>query len=260
LAKPRKNPIGEPTRLARVGEYRFKIGAYSPTKIPMQRLAEYMNQIALILGEPNQVHFGSLAPGSTVIVAKIEREAVPKVHERVTQVKKGGGPTEARRAYTAANRMLREDNTNGSLKGDAVILPFPGRDETQEQFAVVRQQGFVEGKITGVTGRDKTVHITLTVEDEPISGLWTTRAIAKQLAGRYDEPVRLHGRGRWQRDAEGAWSLIDFKIESFEPLDDVPLSTALERLRAIPTEWDDNAYAELDVLRHGPGGRMNGGD
>lgn len=219
-----------------------------------------MEQLAALLGEPQQVHFGGLVRGSTVILAKIENEATPKVHDRVAQVKRGTGPSEARRAYQVVNRMLREDNANGSLKGDAVILPFPGKDETQEQFAVVRQQGSVDGKIISVNGRDKTAHIMLMIEDQPVAGFYTNRTIAKQLAKKWDEPVRLQGRGRWQRDAEGVWSLIDFRIESFEPLEEAPLSVALERLRAIPAEWGKNAYTELQELRHGPGRKMNGGD
>jgi hypothetical protein len=251
----------KPTKPPREGgEYRFRIGAYTPTKIPMQRLAEYMEHLALILGEPTQVHFGGLRRGSTVIVAKVAHEAEPKVHTRVAEVKRGVGPVEARRAYTAANRMLREDNANASLRGGAIVLPFPGRDESQEQFAAVKQQGSVDGKVISVTGQDKTAHIMLMVEDEPVAGFFTTRALAKQLAKRWDEHVRLNGRGRWQRDAEGNWSLIDFKIESFEPLEDAPLSAALERLRAIPAEWDDSAYSDIDAIRHGSEGEANGGD
>ena len=240
------------------GEYRFKIGAFSPTKIPMNRLAEYMEQLALILGETEHVHFGSLARGSTVIVAKIEHEAQPKVRDRVAQVKRGDGPADARRAYAATNRMLREDNADGSLKGGAVILPFPGRKASQEQFAVVRQQGFVDGRIVSVGGQDKTAHVILMVEDAAVAGFYTSRAIAKQLAKKWDEQVRLLGRGKWSRDAEGNWSLIDFRIESFEPLEEASFSTALERLRAIPTEWSDDAYAELEAIRHG-GSKANGG-
>ena len=33
-------------------EYRFSIDAYTPATMPMARLAEYMAQLALILGEP----------------------------------------------------------------------------------------------------------------------------------------------------------------------------------------------------------------
>jgi hypothetical protein len=242
------------------GEYRFRIGAYTPAKIPMQRLAEYMAQLAQILGEPTQVHFRRLTRGSTVIVTEIETEAAPKVHDRVAQVKRGEGPAEARRAYAAVNRMLREDNANGSLRGGSIILPFPGRDAATEQFGSVRQQGFVDGTVISVSGRDRTAHVILLIEDKQVSGFYTTRPIAKQLAKKWDEAVRLFGRGRWQRDAEGTWNLLDFKVESFEPLEEAPLSVALEGLRAIPTEWDDSAYSELQMIRHGPRGKPNGGD
>ncbi len=73
------------------------------------------------------------------------------------------------------------------------------------------------------------------------------------------EPVRLHGRGRWSRDSEGTWGLIDLKIESFEPLEDGTLSGALEELKAIPAEWGDNTYDELGLIRHGSKGKRNGG-
>ena len=240
------------------GEYRFKIDAYTPAKFPMARLAEYMHQLALILGEPAQVHFRKLVRGSTVIVHEIEREAVPKVMDRVDGVRRGDGPSEALRAYKAANRMLREDNAVGSLKNGRVILPFPGKDEVREEYAVVRQHGFVDGVITGVRGRDQTAHIILQAEDRQIAGCWTSRVIAKQLGGMLWEPVRLYGRGRWKRDDEGVWELIDFKVESFDPLNDTPLSAALADLRKVPTEWGDNAYQELGMIRHGPRANGNG--
>jgi hypothetical protein len=79
------------------------------------------------------------------------------------------------------------------------------------------------------------------------------------LGAKLFEPVRLFGRGRWARDAEGNWSLIVFKVESFEGLLDVPLTSALAELRSIPTEWDDESYGELGVIRQGPKGKRNGG-
>jgi hypothetical protein len=236
-------------------EFRFKIDAYSPEKIPMLRLAEYMEQLAHIMGETAQVHFDRIAHGSTVIVSKIEREAVPKVRARVSQIRSGNGPSEAQRAYDAVNRLLRWDDAVGDLRGGgAVILPFPGRNEAKEAFESVRQQGFIDGRIVGVRGADDTAHVILKVEDKQLSGFSTTRTIAKELAKKWDETVRLIGKGRWLRDNEGNWSLIDFKIDGFEPLDDTPLSTALAGLRAIPTEWDDDAYSNLDEIRHGPKG------
>ena len=150
---PRK--VKQPPKKAR-GEYWFRIDAFSPTKIPMLRLAEYMQQLAQILGEPAYVHFQRLERGSTVIVHKIEREAVPKVRVRVADVRRGVGPSEALRAYRVTNRLLREDNAVGSLKMGAVVLQFPGRNEAQEEFASVYQHGFIDGVVTSVGGSDKT--------------------------------------------------------------------------------------------------------
>src|SRR5712692_9212888 len=91
-------------------EYRFKITAYTPATIPMARLAEYMLEIASLLGEKDHVHFVRLLRGSTVLVHKIESEAVPKVEERLTSVRQGKAPSDAIQSIKNINRKLREDN------------------------------------------------------------------------------------------------------------------------------------------------------
>lgn len=240
-------------------EYRFKIDAYTPATMPMLRLAEYMQVLAQLLGETAHVHFRRVAPGSTVLVHAIEREAAPKVRERITRVRRGDAAPDALRAYQTTNRLLREDDAVGALKNGATILAFPGRDEPREEFTSVKQQGFIDGVVTGVRGRDESIHITLQVEDKQVSGCYTNRAVAKRLAAKFLEPVRLFGKGKWRRDSDGNWTLEDFKVDDFEPLDDAPLSKALANLRAIPTEWGENAYSELDEIRHGPKDKRNGG-
>jgi hypothetical protein len=243
-------------------EYRFVIDAYTPDTIPMARLAEYMQQLSQLLGETAAVHFKRLEKGSTALVHRIEREAVPKVRERVSSVRRGDAPKEAVRAYKTINKFLRDDNATGELrekKHGSVVVRFPGREEAEEKFPSVRQQGFVDGQIIRVGGFDETVPVWLETEGKQISGCYTTRSVAKQLAIKLFEQVRLFGRGRWSRDSEGTWSLLEFKIESFEPLDDAPLSGAIVALRTIPTEWSDNSAKELNIIRHGPGVKGNGG-
>ncbi len=240
------------------GAYRFKIDAYTPAKFPMARLAEYMQELAQMLGQPTQVHFAKLTKGSTVLNMIVDAEAIPKTRDRIAGVKSGGGPGEAVRAYSALNKMLRDDNAIGTLRAGAVVLAFPGKDEAQEEFASVRQQGFVDGVIKGVRGRDETVHITLLAEGRQISGCRTNRTIAKQLAAKFDEAVRLYGRGRWQRDSDGSWLMADFIVESFEQLDGAPLADALADLRALPMGWVDEAYPELGTIRHGSRSGRNG--
>lgn len=241
--------------------YRFRIDAYTPDTIPMDRLARYMAELASLLGESSAVHFYRLTKGSTVLNAKIDREAAPKVADRVATVRAGSAIGEPLSAYKALNKLLRDDDAIGVLSNTTsrgMVIRFPGRELAEEKFGSIRQQGSIDGIITGIRGKDKTIHITLESEGQQISGCETDRAIAKQLAAKYLEPVRLHGRGNWSRDADGVWTLLKFKIESFKSLQDVPLSSALAELRAIPTEWGDDAYEQIDKERHGPGSKRNG--
>jgi len=243
-------------------EYRFKIDVYTPDTIPQIRLADYMRELSQILGETAAVHFRRLEAGSLVLVSKIEHEAIPKVRERIARVRRNEPPPDALRAYNQMNKLLREDNAVGFLQDDTaktVIIRFPGREQVDEKFPSVREHGSIDGILVRIGGTDESVHVTLQSENQQLTGCWTTRTIAKELAHRLYEPVRLFGRGRWSRDSEGVWTLADFKIESFEPLQDVPLSSALTQLRAVPVEWDKRAYEELRVIRHGQGRKRDGG-
>jgi hypothetical protein len=242
-------------------EYRFRIDAYSPETMPMARLAEYMAELAVILGEQNSVHFRRLEAGSTVLVHKIEREAVPKVRERAAAVRRQEGPPDALKAFRAVNKLLREDNAVGALQETkGVIIHFPGREETPEKYPTIRQQGTLDGTVVSVGGADNTVHVRLVSEGELITGCYTTsRAIAKELARLFDEPVRLIGWGNWSRSADGKWSLVNFKIDAFEPLKPITLSDALAELRSLPLNFGENAYDELNLVRHGPPRATNGG-
>jgi hypothetical protein len=230
--------------------------------MPMGRLAEYMAELALLLGEPSAVHFKRLARGSTVLVNTVDREAAPKVRQRTASVRRGDGPQDALRAFKTLNKYLREDNAVGTLrekKTAAVVLRFPGRLTPEERFTAVRQQGSIDGVINRIGGKDETIHVSLEMEGKQVSGCYTTRVIAKELRHHLFDTVRLFGRGKWNRDGDGNWSLEDFKIESFEPLKDTSLSQALDELRSIPTNWTDESHDELRVIRHGPGDKRNGG-
>lgn len=226
----------------------------------MARLAEYMAQLAAMLGEPTAVHFVKLERGSTSIVHRVRQEAAPKVRERARAVRRGDAPRDALRAYDTVNKMLRDDNGVGALKerDDAVIIPFPGRENAEEKYAAIRERGTMAGVIIRVGGPHKWVPILIEAEGEAISGCWADRLVAKQLAQRLFEPVRLFGTGKWNRNADGKWSLQEFVVEGFEPLSDEPLSEAIGRLRAINT-FKDGALDELDYLRHGPPEKQNGG-
>src|SRR6202161_4936833 len=117
-------------------EYRLKIDVFSVDSLPMSRLAEYMTELARLLGEQEHVHFSHLENGSAVLVSNIDESALPKVAERVQKVREGRGSKEAMQAFQTLDGLLAKDD--GLLAKDnavAVLIPpdgtnvieFPGR-------------------------------------------------------------------------------------------------------------------------------------
>ncbi len=251
----RKKTTKKRTPQRRVGEFRFKIEAFTPDTMPMGRLIEYLEHVAEILGEKNDVHLVAIETGSTVPVLKVAYEAIPKVQDRVEAVRRGDGPRDSQRSYQKVNEMLRADHGRAVLqrgRRGARILEFPGHDESEQTFANVKEFGSIDGEVIRIGGKGEDVPIQLeTAEGELIAGCHTSRDVAKALAVHLWEFVRVLGTGYWNRPTEGEWELSHYRIADFEKLDDVPLGEAVTKLRAIEGEWDSNAYNELVAARQG---------
>ena len=236
-------------------EYRFVIDALSPDTLPMARLAEYMGELARLLGRPDQVHFERLEGGSTVLVQSVEPEAAPDVRERLGSLRQGNPPDDAAKAFTALNRYLADDNATGILQesGSAEVIRFPGREEPAPlTFGAFNQTGVLDGALIRIGGRDDTVPAHLR-DGDTIHLCNATREMARRLAVHlYGPPLRVHGSGRWERDAEGCWLMKRFHITSFDVLDDAPLDEVAQRLRDVEgSGWKEieDPAAELRHLR-----------
>ena len=128
---------------------------------------------------------------------------------------------------------------------------FPGVKDQREKYPPVKQHGTIDGILVAVGGIGM-VHIRLVSEGEQIAGISTTdRQLGKELANHWDEPVRLTGMGTWNRDDDGQWRLLTFKVEGFCALESGTLTEALDDIRVLPFEFDEGAYEELETLRHG---------
>jgi hypothetical protein len=243
-------------------EFRFRINAYTPTTMPLGRLAEYLAELAKILGQDQSVHLVEVDEGSTVLVHKIDAEAVPKIRARAAAVRNENGPPEAMRSYRQVNKMLRDDDGSAAFMEDgAELIEFPGSKAQLPPFVAVSERGEIDGEVQRVGGLGDPVPVLLTAEGRTFSGCWAKRDIAKPLALRLFEPVRLFGEGRWIRSPTGNWALASFRIESFQELHGDSLSETVNKLRAIPgLNLGDNIVSELLISRHGEGGEdANGG-
>lgn len=238
-------------------EYRFEIDAYTRDTLPMWRLAEYMADLAVMLGEPESVHFMRVDEGSAVLVQAIDEPAVPKVRERTRQIRSAEAPPEAMTAYRRTNRRLKADNAVGVVKEEtgAEVIRFPGREQPEPlTFGSFNQEGSLDGIVIRLGGTGDPVPVHIETPNHVYSHCLAKRELAKTLGGYiFDVELRVHGTGRWSRDENGMWVLERFMISSFEVLDSQPLSAVVARLRDIPgSEWPtlDDPWHELSEIRN----------
>jgi hypothetical protein len=65
----------------------------------------------------------------------------------------------------------------------------------------------------------------------------------------FGPPVRVSGTGAWSRAESGEWKLHHFDIESFEVLDETPLSKAFEGLRPRLIPPEGGRLNPVDLVR-----------
>ncbi len=237
----------------------FYIDAYSPETIPMAKLADYMADFATLLGKDNAVHFAGLEKGSTKLAARVEFEDVPKVRTRLDDIRRGNPPKDAAKVFAQIDARLANDNATGRIfvEGEegptAELLTFPGRNRPKAQsYGPFTQEGTLDGLLISVGGKDATVPLRLQNGDITYTNCDTTRALARDLGKHLFEPIRVHGTGRWLREADGTWNLLRFRVHRFEQLGKDSLRESVTALRSVSgSGWNEfvDPLAELDDLR-----------
>lgn len=219
-------------------EYVFRIDAFTPDSLPMARLAEYLSQLAKLLGHQEHTHFVRVDPGSAQLVHRVDAVDAFKVETRLNGVRLGDAAKDALMARRALDDLLLNDNAVGTLTEVAtgrIVIPFVGRNRPKLlSFPPFRQNATIDGQIVSIGGRDDTAHVTLQDGDVFHANMSMKRDLARQLAKLlYGPIVRLHGKGRFDRRPDGVWNMLDFRVDRFETLDERSVSEAISTLRAI---------------------------
>ena len=181
-------------------EYRFRIDAFTPQSIPMARLAEYMADLAVLLGQKERVHFVGVEKGSVVLVQNVEDEATPKVRERLAAVHNNIAPHDAMKAFREIDKRLAADNAVGHLcLGEAEIIHFPGCEKKQPlSFGAFTEHGSLDGVLIKIGGKDETVPTHL-LDGKIVHICNSSRELARDIAQHlFRETLRVHGDGRWE--------------------------------------------------------------
>jgi hypothetical protein len=233
--------------------YRLRIDVFTVDSLPMARLAQYMAELAALLGNRERVHFSHLEAGSAVLVSRVEPVAFPKVEERVAQVKRGDGPKDAMNAFTTIDAMLAKDGAVATLTTptEGNVIEFPGRLRPKPvKYGPFREHGTLDGRVIRIGGRDETIPVWLKHGDVEYYCSVRDEDVARRLAVHYlGGAVRVSGNGKWLREENGSWTLQQFDITDFEVLDDAPLADVVERLRAVEgARWHEAEDALSDIL------------
>lgn len=235
----------------------FKIDAFTPEDMPMGRLAEYMVNLARLLGSKKHVHTVDIKKGSFVLEFDIEEPYKEKAIKRVLDASQGKGDRAAEKAFRNINEYLCKDKSEGYLldSNNAKIIKFPGHHRfTEAKIGPFEQEDSLDGIIVSVgekTTRAK-IPVWLQSGDDKIL-CFTKLGVAKKLA-RYlfGRELRIFGTAKRFRDAEGRWRFSRFTITDFTPLNTTPLTTLVEQLRSIPGNgWEklEDPWRELQRER-----------
>ena len=245
-------------------ELRFKIEGktddvdFTPTTLPMARLAEYLTDLAVLLGHKESIHLIKVEDGSAQPLFYYDVLEEGRIFARVRGAANGTGDPEAVEAFQKIDKRLRRDNGSARLvNGKADLADFPGiRQEQQERYPKIRERRTIVGKLRRVGGRGDTIPIWIERADHKMFFCDTSEALSKRLSEFYLQVIKVHGIGIYIRSENDEWEQDRFIIQSFDPapLLEEDIRTTFDKLRAIDdNEWNQikDPLAELRRIRHG---------
>jgi hypothetical protein len=246
-------------------EYRFHIDAFTPDTLPMERLAEYLKELAILLGNPDAVHFMRVEEGQSANLAyKVDELAISIIESRIAAINQRSpeAPPEAVKAFGELNAKLTKDHSTAFIRSETEInnvIVFPGNttiSETAPVFGPIIENGVIDGQIVRVGGFDQTVPVHMR-SGKTIHYCNADVDMARRL-GPYvlQKPIRVFGLAKWYRNEHEQWVLKVFTITGFtDDLEDLTLIDSIAQLRSVTSPIKDmsDPLAALDLIRHGPG-------
>jgi hypothetical protein len=229
-------------------ELDFVIPAYTPDTMPLDRLLQYLREIGEVVGAPHDMHLVRIESSSTKPVFKMPLPMANEARERASRLQRGEGTIRQQRAYQRIRQMVRSDGGKPAILKDrsGVILDFPPEPEGSP-IVGIRQATNFDGVLLRVGGPgDYTPILMQDLAGEIHAGFSAPRSLAKQMAPKIFDPIRVNGIGSWDRTQDGEWKLTKMLVQSYEPFDDEALPEVLNRLRSAPVVWPENAE---DLIR-----------
>lgn len=236
-------------------ELSFVIPGHTPETMPLNRLLDYLQQMSLVLGEPEKLHLIAVRESSCAPVFLADPETVVRVSDNAARVQRGDGTKKQVDAFNNLRRMLRKDGVHDRpavfRSASTVVLSIEAATE-EISLSGIRQASSADGALIKIGGAGDNTAIQLQdLEGRIVSGFTAKRSLAKELAHHMWDPVRLFGVGQWARSEDGVWELERMQVHSFEPMEDESLRVTLGKLRGVNVKWPEDALERLRQEREG---------
>lgn len=223
--------------------YTLRIIGSAPNKLPLDRLALYLAEMAKLLGENEHIHFDKVSRGSAALKVWAEPQAAPAVARRVALAvaKSPESPRDASKALENINGLLVQDGKRAELKdpGGAVICPFPGGQKAiPVKDLVIDEECSVSGQVIKIGGKDDTIPLLLRDADG-VEYHCTVKGeeLAREISAYYlRDPIEVSGRGKWRRSLDGEWVLDQMTVKSWMPLSN-DWDAAYEAMSNLASGW-----------------------
>lgn len=218
--------------------YMLRIKGRSKTRVPMERLGEYIRDFALLLGSENKPIFKGIQDASIGLRAEVPATRTHHVHLRLVKAKNNPESREGK-ALARVQNTLDEDKVEEAEILDSannVLYTFHGTAANDETVHRVMQEGVIDGFVTGIKGVDDTMHLYVRDHlDRDVTLLIKDETLAREILKYYRSNIlRFNVIGTWIRDDNG-WvpEVSRCMITSFDALDDTPISQIFDALRNI---------------------------
>lgn len=232
-------------------QYTFRIQNYSPETLPFERMLQYYQNLANMLGESQSMHLLDITESSHASTIKVDGSATANLQYRLYDLKNETAPTAALSARAAIGQLLAEDNTSATFEDDrgnnVIVFPNPKPDAVQP--IRIRDTAAFVGELYHIAGTPQNAKVRLQTDDFGVVFCTTTKSVAKEMRDYLFENIKVAGRGQWTKNTETSrWDIGAFTITDFSPVIKESLKTAIERVRGLEIEWPDDPLAKLAEL------------
>ncbi|MFT9400379.1 hypothetical protein [Acetobacter sp.] len=239
----------------REATFKLQLEGFRLEDVPLKQLAEYIRLLSNLLGSPKTTHLTSVTTGSVKMPIAVSPEGRSAVLERMAMAMHADGGA-ARAAYEALDDCLAANGGHGWIEDCLTgrkLLSLPGVTSLASPLPAFWQDDLLQGRLVAIAYRTSEDDFSGRIQNaKGIEFFQCSEAVAKDLAPRYLQYLRLYGKARWQRRANGEWKLREFKADRAVVLKQDTLISIREEIKkagGFGVENPDDSSNELMDIR-----------